>query len=138
MNPLCLVTFVALALSSFTVVAVEPRTTRYSEADMLPVHSTTLTPGQVQARFHSTPELPAIFLIGDDARSRNWLKKRLQVLQRLRAVGLVVHVDSIAGLEHLRSLATGLTLAPVAADDLAERLGVKHYPVLITATAIEQ
>ena len=60
------------------------------------------------------------------------------MLQRLRAVGLVVQVDSIAGLEQLRALAKGLTLSPVAADDLAKRLGIRHYPVLITATAIEQ
>ena len=32
----------------------------------------------------------------------------------------------------------GVPLAPVAGDDLAERLGLRHYPVLITATGIEQ
>ncbi|MEP7248003.1 MAG: DUF2859 domain-containing protein, partial [Gammaproteobacteria bacterium] len=29
-------------------------------------------------------------------------------------------------------------LAPASADDLAGRLGVQHYPVLVTATGIEQ
>lgn len=138
MNRLRLVIFLALTLSSLTAATVETRTTRYSEADMLPVRSATMTSGQVQSRPHSTPGLPAIFLIGEDARSRDWLLKRLQVLQRLRAVGLVVQVGSIAGLEQLRALAKGLTLSPVAADDLAKRLGIQHYPVLITATAIEQ
>jgi hypothetical protein len=30
-----------------------------------------------------------------------------------------------------------LVLLPVSGDDLAQRLGIKHYPVLITATGIE-
>nr|MBF3175129.1 DUF2859 domain-containing protein [Pseudomonas aeruginosa] len=30
------------------------------------------------------------------------------------------------------------TLAPASGDDLAQRLGLRHYPVLITATGIEQ
>ena len=42
------------------------------------------------------------------------------------------------GLARLRALVPGVPLAPVAGDDLAERLGLRHYPVLITATGIEQ
>jgi integrating conjugative element protein (TIGR03765 family) len=38
----------------------------------------------------------------------------------------------------LRRLAPGLTLAPASGDDFAQRLGLRHYPVLITATGIEQ
>ena len=34
--------------------------------------------------------------------------------------------------------ARGLTLAPISGDDLGARLGLHHYPVLITATGIEQ
>ena len=41
-------------------------------------------------------------------------------------------------LARLRALAPGLPLAPVASDDLADRLGLRHYPALITATGIEQ
>jgi integrating conjugative element protein (TIGR03765 family) len=59
-------------------------------------------------------------------------------LRELGAAGLVVNVDSSAELDELRRLAPGLTLSPVSADDLAQRLGVRHYPVLITATGIEQ
>ena len=28
-------------------------------------------------------------------------------------------------------------LSPASGDDLAQRLGIQHYPVLITATGIE-
>ncbi|MBF3324750.1 integrating conjugative element protein, partial [Pseudomonas aeruginosa] len=54
------------------------------------------------------------------------------------AVGLVVNVETVQGLARLRALVPGVALAPVAGDDLAERLALRHYPVLITATGIEQ
>ncbi|MHA6788168.1 integrating conjugative element protein [Pseudomonas bijieensis] len=112
--------------------------TRYSEDDMLPVRTTALSPGSVQRRTLSASGLPAFFLIGDDDHSRTWLKQRLPQLTKLKAVGLVVNVESKSALVNLRQMAPGLTLSPVSADDLANRLGLRHYPVLITARSIEQ
>ncbi|WP_431521391.1 PFL_4695 family integrating conjugative element protein [Blastomonas fulva] len=59
-------------------------------------------------------------------------------MRELGAVGLVVNVESMAALVELRHLAPGLTLAPASGDDLAQRLDLRHYPVLITSTGIEQ
>ena len=73
-----------------------------------------------------------------DPRSHTWLQQRLPDLQRLGAAGLVVNVESAATLQALRDSAPGLSLTPVPGDDLAQRLGLRGYPVLITATAIEQ
>lgn len=117
-----------------------PRTpaTPVSEAAFLPVRSSRLTPGVVAPRVIAAPGLTPMFLIGDERRSRTWLVDHLSVLRTLRAVGLVVEVRDGVGLQSLRALAPGLTLTPVSADDLAERLRLTHYPVLITATAIEQ
>lgn len=112
--------------------------TRFSEDDMLPVRTTALSPGSVQRRTLNAAGLPAFFLIGDDDRSRTWLKQRLPQLTKLKAVGLVVNVESKSALVNLRQLAPGLTLSPVSADDLANRLGLRHYPVLITARSVEQ
>jgi integrating conjugative element protein (TIGR03765 family) len=112
--------------------------TRHNETDMLPVHSTLLSPGLVERRVIEAPGLRPLFLVGDDERSRTWLRQRGDVLRELGAAGLVVNVDSSAALDELRRLAPGLTLSPVSGDDLARRLGVRHYPVLITATGIEQ
>nr|WP_228734622.1 integrating conjugative element protein [Xanthomonas euvesicatoria] len=109
-----------------------------SEADMLPVRSARLSPGEVPRRVIQAPGLTPFFLIGDDARSRAWLRQRAPALRELGALGLVVNVESVDALAALRGLATGLTLAPVSGDDLAGRLGLRHYPVLITATGIEQ
>ena len=111
---------------------------RYSEADLLPVRSTRLTPGLVEYRAINVPGLTPLFLIGDDDRSRGWLRERLPELLALRAIGLVVNVSSADALASLRELAPGLILAPTSGDDLGARLGLHHYPMRITATGIEQ
>jgi integrating conjugative element protein (TIGR03765 family) len=111
---------------------------RYSEADFLPVRSKRLTPGLVKRRVIAAPGLTPIFLIGDDLRSRAWLKDRLSTLQTLHAVGLVVQIPSYGELKALRRIAPGVPLMPASGDDLARRLDLRHYPVLITATGIEQ
>ncbi|HIE4272001.1 TPA: integrating conjugative element protein [Pseudomonas aeruginosa] len=109
-----------------------------SEANMLPVQSMRLSPGAVTRQVMEAPGLQPHFLVGDDERSRAWLKLRAPRLRELGAVGLVVNVSSAESLTALRALVPGLPLSPVAADDLAERLGLRHYPVLITATGLEQ
>jgi integrating conjugative element protein (TIGR03765 family) len=109
-----------------------------AEAAMLPVRSTQLSPGDVPRRVIRAPGLTPLFLIGDDERSRTWLRQRQAALRELHAVGLVVNVESMPALAALRRLAPGLPLAPASGDDFAQRLGLRHYPVLITATGIEQ
>src|SRR3546814_12637524 len=85
---------------------------------MLPVRSTQLSPGEVQRRVIRAPGLTALFLIGDDERSRAWLRQRQAALRELQAVGLVVNVESMAALTALRRLAPGLILSPASGDDL--------------------
>lgn len=114
-----------------------PPARRLSEADLLPVRSTLLSPGDAARRALEAPGLRPLFLIGDDPRSRNWLRQRLPALRALGAAGLVVNVESEAALQSLRALAGGTPLSPAPGDDLAQRLGIRHYPVIITATSIE-
>ncbi len=110
----------------------------YDEAMLLPIRSPSLRPGPVESRPVNLPSITALFLIGDDPRSHAWLQQRLPDLQRLGAAGLVVNVESADALQALRDRAPGLSLTPVPGDDLAQRLQLRGYPVLITATAIEQ
>lgn len=110
----------------------------YSEADMLPVKSEHLSPGKVENRVSNVPGLVPLFLLGDDEFSRRWLSARADLLREINAVGLVVNVQHITALTALREIGTGLEMVPASADELALRMGVKHYPVLITATGIEQ
>lgn len=107
------------------------------EAAMLPVRSVRLSPGDEPRRAIRAPGLTPIFLIGDDDRSRAWLRDRQATLRALGAVGLVVDIGSAEALASLRRRAPDLVLSPVSGDTLAERLGIRHYPVLITATGIE-
>jgi len=109
-----------------------------AEAFALPVRSRLLAPGRVEPRQMNTPGLIPFFLVGDDALSRQWLQERADVLHGLGAFGLVINVESLDALQKLRRLAPGLTLSPVSGDDLAQRLHLQHYPVLITSTGIEQ
>ncbi|HBN9632389.1 TPA: integrating conjugative element protein [Pseudomonas aeruginosa] len=109
-----------------------------NEASMLPVRSMRLSPGVVARRVIEAPGLPPLFLVGDDQRSHAWLQQWAPRLRELGAVGLVVNISSAESLDALRALAPELPLSPVAGDDLAERLGLRHYPVLITATGLEQ
>ena len=51
-------------------------------------------------------------------------------------MGLVVNVESMAGLARLRAWRPA-RLSPISGDDLAQRLGLRHL-VLITSTGIEQ
>lgn len=125
-------------LQSLRIEVPRPPAEPFSEADMLPVRSTRLSPGEVPRRAIEAPGLPPFFVVGDDARSHDWLRQRAAHLRDLGAVGLVVNVDSANALAVLRALAPGLTLAPTPGDDLAARLGLYHYPALITATSIEQ
>jgi integrating conjugative element protein (TIGR03765 family) len=108
------------------------------ESQMLPVRSALLSPGDEPRRAIRAPGLAPFFLVGDDDRSRAWLQERGAALQRMQAVGLVVNVARPQALAALRRLVPELSLMPVSGDDLARRLGIHHYPLLITADGIEQ
>lgn len=63
--------------------------------------------------------------------------RMLPKLRALHASGMIVNVEQAQGLAALRAQAAGVTLMPASGDDLARRLGLRHYPVLVTATGIE-
>lgn len=110
-----------------------------TEADMLPVHSSGLTPGTVTARKLKLPAgMTPFFLIGADRLSARWLKQRGSRLRQLHAVGLVVDVEHASQLKQLRQAGHGLVLRPVAGNDIAQRLDLSHYPVLITPKGVQQ
>ncbi|MEQ2024879.1 integrating conjugative element protein [Xenorhabdus szentirmaii] len=109
-----------------------------NEAAMLPVSTPELTPGKVANRPLHLPGIGALFLIGDDPDSRQWLSQNAATLTKRHAVGLVVNVSEMAGLQSLRALVPGLLLSPASGTELARRLQLQHYPVLITETQLAQ
>lgn len=105
---------------------------------VLPVHSARLTPGEVPRRALDLPGMVPLFLVGADAASLAWLTQHAPALKRLGANGLAVEVVDAAALQRIQAVAPGLAIWPVSGDDIAERLELEHYPVLITPTGMVQ
>jgi integrating conjugative element protein (TIGR03765 family) len=112
--------------------------TSLSISDMLPVSTPEMSPGVVASRPLNLPGMPPVFVVGDDVASRQWLQQHAESLSRMQATGMVISVKDEQGLNALRQLAQGVAMVPVSGGDLARRLGLNHYPLLITATGISQ
>lgn len=105
---------------------------------LLPIRSPGLTPGPVQPRTHDRPFMRPFFLIGSDALSLKWLLEHRDRLKEIGAVGMLVQADTRDDLRTVAGLATGLSIIPASATDIAKALGISHYPILITSHGIEQ
>lgn len=106
------------------------------EGAMLPVVTPELTVGIETPRTLNLPGIGALFLVGDDPASRSWLQLNAAKLSHMQAVGLMVNVTDMAALQTLRSLVPGVQMAPASGSELARRLRLQHYPVLITANSV--
>lgn len=105
---------------------------------ILPVRSSHLSPGQITSRALYMPGLQPFFLVGEDTQSLAWLNQRAVELLEMGAAGLAVEVTDIEALARIRAAAPGITILPVNGNDIATRLRIEHYPVLITANSLEQ
>ncbi len=105
---------------------------------MLPVFTPELRPGSIPVRQLQLPGIGALFLVGDDALSREWLKANAGALAEQHAAGMIVNVTDMTAVRELRELAPGVSLAPASGSELARRLQIAHYPVLITDTGLTQ
>ena len=108
------------------------------EAWVLPVRSSHLSPGQITSRALNMPGLRPFFLVGEDPLSLAWLRQRAAELHEMGAAGLAVEVANTEALARIRAAAPNITILPVNGSDIATRLQIEHYPVLITATSLEQ
>ncbi|AIA69890.1 putative exported protein [Pectobacterium atrosepticum SCRI1043] len=106
------------------------------EGAMLPIVTSELTIGIETPRSLNLPGIGALFLIGDDPASRSWLQMNAAKLSQMHAVGLIVNVTDIAAVQSLRSLVPDVQMAPASGSELARRLQLRHYPVLITETSV--
>ncbi|EIE3222502.1 integrating conjugative element protein [Salmonella enterica subsp. enterica serovar Typhimurium] len=109
-----------------------------SVSNMLPVSTPEMTPGKVVSRPLSLPGIPPVFIVGNDDLSRSWLLKRAPELKKIGATGMVVNIGSASELDSLKSTAPAVVMVPVQGGDLARRLQLAHYPVLITADGLSQ
>ncbi|MBH2749658.1 integrating conjugative element protein [Serratia marcescens] len=115
-----------------------PASPAEAEAAALPVATPELTPGDVADRPLQLPGIGALFIVGDDDASHIWLQAHAEQLKSLHAAGLVVNVSNLPALQALRELAPGVPMAPASGSELARRLQLSNYPVLITDTGLSQ
>ena len=101
-------------------------------ANLLPIRSPCLSPGDVIRRSHSLPFAKVFFLVGSDVRSQRWLRRHREQLQKMDAVGLLVQAASIEDLERMADITAGLPMTPASGSDIAKALGVRHYPFAIS------
>lgn len=71
----------------------------------------------------------SIFIIGDDAISRQWLQDHSQELEEKNAMGFIANIDSTSKLQELQLL-TKVPLLPANVDDLLAILKENHYPII--------
>ena len=109
-----------------------------NEADLLPIVSHFMTAGTDEHRQVELPGMLPIFLLGEDTLSQQWLAANRDKLLQMQATGMVVHVSHLDALNRLREIGGPLPLMPVSADDLAGRLHLTHYPVLIDSRGLHQ
>lgn len=115
-----------------------PQVPRVGIEQMLPVMSQ-LTPGPVATKQVRLATLPApLFIVGADSRSLAWLHQNSPTLQRMQAIGWAVNVRDQASLERIKATVPGLGVVPMYIDEFATRIGLQHYPALITRDSVEQ
>ena len=105
---------------------------------LLPIRSPGLTPGRVARRDSKRHFARPFFLIGSDGLSREWFATHRDRLAEIGAVGMLVEAETLDDLHAIAAIADGLPILPASASDIAEALGLSHYPVLITKDGIEQ
>jgi integrating conjugative element protein (TIGR03765 family) len=107
---------------------------------LLPIRTPEMSPGAVRARGLQAAATGArpLFLIGTDPLSLEWLEAHRERLIELGAVGMLIEAESVAAVRQVAARAEGLKILPASGAELARALGVRHYPVLISARGIEQ
>lgn len=114
---------------------VAPDAARVPMPVTFPVRTASMRPGKLQSPLNAV-KLPSwlptgVFLIGTDEMSREWIVRNWEVLAKQRAAGIVVNADSIDAFRSVQALGRGLPMAPSSAVELAKRLRLNVYPVLI-------
>ena len=94
----------------------------------------TVSPTAIDMRYLQQP----LFLVGSDHLSKDWLTKKRDSLIAVGAMGLLIEAKAPEDVETMLALAKGLRLVPASAEDFAVRLGLTHYPILLSKEGWEQ
>lgn len=114
-----------------------PRYTKKS-IQQFPVASTMLTAGRAQSKRIKNTIPRAICVVGDDLRSKKWIKANAKTLQSINALCIVVNVESKHRFEAIKDLAPKVEFQALNGNILAKTYNVKHYPFLLNKDTIQQ
>ncbi|MCZ0866739.1 integrating conjugative element protein [Dasania sp. GY-19] len=117
--------------------------TLQEKKDQLPFNLPITTPSMQSGKVTVTPKAlrylqRPLFLVGADQDSRDWLVEKREQLIRIGAVGLLVEATTQKDVEAVLAVAEGLRLVPASAEGFATRLGLTHYPILLSKEGWEQ
>lgn len=105
---------------------------------LLPIASAGLVPGRIVRWKHGLPFARPFFMVGSDLWSQRWLTDHRAHLLDIGAVGLLVEAATVEDLKRMAGIADGLSLIPASGADIAEALGVAHYPVAVSGGYVWQ
>ena len=109
----------------------------------LPFKLSITTPSMQPGKVTVTPKAlrylqRPLFLVGADQKSQDWLVEKREQLIRIGAVGLLVEAKDRQEIEAVLAIAEGLRLVPASAEGFATKLGLSHYPILLSKEGWEQ
>ena len=100
-----------------------------------------LTPGVVEAHTlseKSTKNIPAMFVIGDDSTSIDWLKSHKKMLTEIHAVGMITNVESQTRVDAIQEETGWKPLIPVSMEGAANVFQVTHLPFYLNKGGVAQ
>ena len=100
-----------------------------------------LTPGVVEGHTlseKSTKNIPAMFVIGDDSTSIDWLKSHKKMLTEIHAVGMITNVESQTRVDAIQEETGWKPLIPVSMEGAAIVFQVTHLPFYLNKGEVAQ
>lgn len=79
-----------------------------------------------------------IAIIGDDERSKTWLKDNAGELGRMATVVFVTNVENHEAFMKIRNLAPKLHMQPLDVTEVGKKLNINTYPIMVTKKGIFQ
>ena len=79
----------------------------------------------------------AIFIVGYDPVSINWLRKNRELLSEKKAIGMVVNVENEQQMNELqRIVGSSVIMQPTPGARLSEHMKINHYPFYMDSEGV--
>jgi len=113
---------------------------RYTKQPLyhFPITTTMLSVGKVKNRKIKNRMSRAVCVVGDDKRSKKWIKNNRSKLNSINALCIVINVKSKKRFQSIKTLAPNVDFQASNGNVFAKQLNIKHYPFLLNKTLISQ